>query len=68
MTRRELRLCGLALVFGGAAGTAAVLLGLLPLVPAGDGTLAFPVLAALGVAVLHSNRPMGARGRRLENR
>jgi hypothetical protein len=66
VTRREVRLCGLALIVGGGAGTVAVLLGYLPLVAHGDGTLAFPILAGLGVAVLHVNRPLGVRGRRLE--
>lgn len=58
LTRREVRLSGLLLLVIGLAGTAAVLLGYLPPVPHGDGTIAFPLAAALGAALLHSNRPV----------
>lgn len=58
MNRREKRLAGLGAIITGAIGTAAVLTGHLPLGPHGDGSLVFPAAVAIGVAVLHMNRPV----------
>lgn len=50
---RALRLGGLALIVSGVAGTAYTIASSTLM----DGSAAFPVAVAFGVALLHSNRP-----------